>query len=135
MRNGNSTTHRGYWEASLKGFQIASRHRSRFQWTRAKEQESFSLCGTYVRMCLREGRGEGGRELQRRSGREIRGEQRMRDYTSGKENQSRFFPNKFNFWAESWFPNRLTESPFFSFQSPLLHPEFLQIFLCRKVAL
>lgn len=48
--------------------------------------------------------------------------------------QFRLFQNKFNFWAESWFPSRLTESPFFSFQSFLLHPAFLQILLCRKVA-
>lgn len=41
------------------------------------------------------------------------------------KHQFRLFPNKFNFWAESWFPSRHIESPFFSFKSFLLHPAFL----------
>lgn len=50
------------------------------------------------------------------------------------KHQFRLFPNKFNFWAESWFPSRHIESPFFSFKSFLLHPAFLWVFLCRKVS-
>ena len=49
--------------------------------------------------------------------REEDGEREGEIISGAEKHQFRLFPNKFNFWAESWYPSRHIESPFFSFKS------------------
>lgn len=52
---------------------------------------------------------EGGGEGERRRG-------RRRVMPGAGKHQLKFFQKQFNFRAESWFPSRLIESPFFFFR-------------------
>lgn len=123
MRNTNSATYRGCRRQACKVPRHPADTGHVFNGQKQQSRVILTMWPSYE-----------AHEREREEDGEREGERGEEIISGAGKHQFRLFPNKFNFWAESWYPSRHIESPFFSFKSFLLHPAFLQVFLCRKVS-
>lgn len=123
MRNTNSVTHRGCRRQACK----VSRHPADTGHVfNGQKQES--------RVILTKRPPYEAHERERED-REREGEKEGEIISGAGKHQFRLFPNKFNFWAESWFPSRHIESPFSHLKASCCIQHFYKYFFVEKLAL